>query len=205
MSCVAVLLAAACCAAAPRAAAVELHVEPLQASVLCLDALYTETAGVDSRAAARLGLGVSAGRGPWSLALAAGRATTHTDFGLLDGPRVRLERADTQVLLRYRLPLPGSGFSFEPAAGLGRLTLRYHPDRIAIAAGGQSLDVALEATHAWTRHVAAELLHGLHGRAWISLGIGWTFYTLDVATPMGTTRRDLHDWQAGVGLRVRLH
>ena len=186
------------------AAPLELWLEPVQASALILGPLYTETAGVDGRSTAHLGLGAAVGWKSWQGAVVFGRAARHTDFGLLDGPRVRLERADVQAEVRWRAPLAVRGFGFQAAAGLGRLALRYHPDRVVFSAGGESIEVALGETSAWTRQLAAELLHDLPGNAWIALRTTWIFYAMDVATPAGTERRDVRDVQAGVGLRVRL-
>ena len=186
------------------AAPLELWLEPVQASALVLGPLYTKTAGVDGRSTAHLGLGAAVGWKSWQGAVTFGRAARHTDFGLLEGPRVRLERADVLTEVRWRAPLELQGFGFQAAAGLGRLLLRYHPDRVVFSAGGETFEVALGETAAWTRQVAAEVLHDLPGNAWIALRTSWIFYAMDVATPSGTERRDVRDVQAGVALRVRL-
>ena len=198
-------LAAAWALTGAPVAATELYLEPVQAGALRLDALYVERAGVHRRAAMQLTLGASVGWHDWQFGIASGRAMSDTDFGLLEDPGVRLERAETRAELRWRTPLRLAGWGLQAVAGIGRLTLRYDPDRVAVSAGGETFTVALNASHAWTRHAAAEVLHGVRDNAWIILRLGGSFYALDVASPQGMTRDDLADLQASVLLRVRLH
>jgi len=199
------LFAAAGALLAGRAAAVEVFLEPVHAGVVRMDALYVERAGAQDRAAVQLALGAGVGWRDWQLGVVLGRAASDTDFGLLDDPGVRLERADTRAELRWRPPLPLAGWALQAVAGAGRLNLRYHPDRIAVAAGGETFVVALDETATWTRHVAAEVLHELRDTAWIVLRAGMSFYALDVATPQGPVREDLGDLHCSVLLRVRVH
>jgi hypothetical protein len=181
----------------------EVLIEPLQLGGIRLDAMYGNVAGVDARLPLRLGLGMT-WVGPRALGLGVGfgRASVHTDFGLLEGPRVRLERADSSVELRWRPPLALLGVTLQAGAGLGRLTLRYHPDAVRFEVGGESFEVALEQVSTWTRHLAAELVYALPANAHLALRTAWTFYDLEVATPDGEESRAVRDVQSGVLLRV---
>jgi hypothetical protein len=188
---------------APAPAAPAVGLEPLQLGVARLDAAYTESAGMGSRTAARLGLGARLRvHAALELGFALGKSSGRTDFGLLGGPSARLERSDASVELAWRTPLAVAGWALQAAAGAGRLTLRYHPDALALDLGGETYVVALDDVGAWTEHVAAELLHGLSGRAQIVLRTAWTFYALRIATPAGDTRQRLADLHLGLSLRV---
>ncbi len=203
----AVLAAAATAAVhgAAAAAPVAIHLELLQPSVVVLDPLYTETAGLDRRAVGALGLGASAAIGGWSAAVAVDRASAATDFGLLEAPAVRLAFADTRAEMRWRPPLLRGGWGAQVAAGVGRRTLRYSPESIAITTGGATFQVALGETHTWTRHLAAEVLHAVHGNAWIALRTSWTFYSLDVQSQRGVLRQPVRDLHVGLALRVQVY
>ncbi|UCE03592.1 MAG: hypothetical protein JSW67_05245 [Candidatus Latescibacterota bacterium] len=181
----------------------DLLIEPLQLGGLRLDAVYGNVAGVEARLPLRLGLGMT-WVGPHGLHLGVGfgRASVHTDFGLLDGSQVRLERADSSVELRWRPPLALRGVTLQVGAGLGRLTLRYHPEALRFALGGETFEVALDEVSTWTRHLATELVYALPANAHLALRTAWTFYGLDVATPFGEESRAVSDLQSGVLLRV---
>jgi hypothetical protein len=196
-------VAVACGLCVPLGAHAGVLIEPLQFGGVRLDALYTTVAGVDSRAPMRLGLGLTfvAPHGVQA-GIGVGRSSTHTDFGLLSGPQVRLERADSSVELRWRPPFALRGFAAQAGVGFGRLTLRYHPERARFELGGETIDVELHEVAAWTRHVAAELVYTLPANAHLALRTVWTFYALDVATPVGEERRRVRDVQMGVLLRV---
>ncbi len=190
---------------AATAAPVAIQLELLQPSLVVLDPLYTETAGVEGRTVGALGLGASAAIGDWSAALAIDRASAATDFGLLETPSVRLAFADTRMEMRGRPPLLGDGWRAQIAAGLGRRTLRYSPPSIDFTTGGSTSHVVLGETRTWTRHLAAEVLHALHGNAWIALRTSWTFYSLEVGSPTGVLRQPLRDLHVGLALRVQVY
>ena len=184
-------------------APLQVRLEPVQVAGVGLDDVYTEVAGVESGAAVRLGLGASfAWKHGLELGCAMGRAALRTDFGLLGGPRARIERADAGAELRWRPPLAHRGWCVQFAAGIGRLALRYRPDHVEFSAGGETIAVDLDRVGAWTRSVAAELLHAAPGRSEIVLRAAWIFYPLPVATPAGDTERAARDLQAGIALRV---
>jgi hypothetical protein len=183
------------------AAPIGVLIEPAAVGIERLDALYA-TSGLESRTAGRLGAGCAVTFGPrWSIGLEAGVAAGSTDFGLLEDPQVRLVRTDVHAELRGRVPGVLHGFALQLAAGGGRLGLRYHPDHVELAAGGTSYAVDLEPVGAWTRHVAAEVLHPVPGGE-IGLRAVWRFYALDVASPAGVTKQDARDLLLGVVLRV---
>ena len=138
------------------------------------------------------------------LAANLGRGSLRFDFGLLDGPTSRIERADASMELRARLPVQWMGWALQGGVGVGRLSLRYHPDTIRLDVGGIAFDVQLDDVATWTRHFAAELLHELPGSASIVFRTAWSFYDLDVATPSGEQNRRGRDLHAGVALRVRV-
>ncbi len=179
-----------------------LQLEPLHVGATRLDAMYANVAGVESRGAMRLGLGAAWAWHPrFSVAVQLGRGALHTDFGLLEGPTVRLERADTALELRGRALTLGR-WALQAGVGVGRLTLRYDPERVRFDVGGVSVDVQLDDVGTWTRHVAAELLHELPGSASLAFRTAWSFYVLDVATPNGTQERAVRDLHVGLALRV---
>lgn len=187
------------------AAPLRLRLEPLHLAIERLDDTYTAVAGLQSRASARVALGAALDWGGCvQLACGVGRGSARTDFGLLDGPTARLERADTSVELRWRLPFEMRGWSMQAAVGGGRLQLRYRPERLTFAVGGAEFDVGLDPFGAWTRQLAAELLHDLPGSGQLVLRTAGRFYTLDVATPNGTQRRAVRDLQVGVAIRVAI-
>ena len=190
---------------AAAAAPVAIQLELLQPSLVVLDPMYTETAGVDGRTVGALGLGASATIGDWSAALAIDRASATTDFGLLETPSARLAFADTRVEMRWRPPLLVGGWSAQIAAGMGRRTLSYSPASIDFTTGGATTHVVLGETSTWTRHLAAEVLHAVHGNAWIALRTSWTFYSLEVANPTGVLRQSLRDLHVGLALRVHVY
>jgi hypothetical protein len=201
-------------------------IEPMHASIERSGA--ADVLGFPSAEAARIGCGVGVGRGPLQLALLFGRSATRTDFGLLDGPTSRVEHATTELEVRWATPLRLGPIGVQVAGGAGRLGVRHHPDRVHIVLAGSAYDVALPPEHAWTRHVAAELLHSLSGNkragnkragdqqagsarentaagnTQLALRAAWRFYALDVATPAGVERRGLVDAQIGVALRARV-
>ena len=107
--------------------------------------------------------------------------------------------------LRGRAPLQIAGWMLQGGLGLGRLSLRYHPDAVRLDLGGAVFDVRLDDVDTWTRHAAAELLHGLPGSASLVVRTAWSFYTLDVATPSGTEKRRMRDLHAGLALRVPVY
>ncbi len=186
-----------------EAATWRLQLEPLQVSAVRLDAVYEDLAGVESRGAMRLGLGATlAWRERFELAFGVGRCAVRTDFGLLDGPTARIERADARFELRGRAPVRWRGWMLQGAAGIGRLALRYDPNAVRLDVGGLTFDVQLDDVGTWTRHIAAELLHDLPGSASIVFRTAWSFYELDVATPSGEEKRRMRDLHAGLALRV---
>lgn len=182
------------------AAPLRFMVEPAAPSLVHLDRMYGE-AGVASRNAVHLGLGAAVAWGPATLALATGRATQTTDFGLFAGPRATLEQRDWTGELRGEFPYAWHGMRLQAAAGLGRLSLVHHPDRVLLPFETGSLAVDLPPVHAWTRHLAAEVLQGF-GRCDLVLRTAWRFYAMDVASPAGVTRRDVCDVQMGVAIRA---
>ena len=206
--------------AGAEAGELALVIEPMSASFEHSGA--ADALGFTSTTGARIGCGVGVRRGSLQLALLFGRSATRTDFGLLDGPTSRVERATTEIEMRWAPPLRLGPIGVQVAGGAGRLGLRYHPDSVRIVLSGTAYDVALAPEHAWTRHVAAELLHPLSGTgrtgnpqaghaqtgnarsapAHIVLRAAWRFYALDVATPSGIERRGLVDAQVGVALRA---
>ena len=189
-----------------EAGAWRVQLEPLHVSAARLDAVYSTLAGVESRTAMRLGLGATlVWRQRVELATNVGRSSMHTNFGLLAGPTARLERADVSVEVRGRAPLRVAGWMLQGGVGLGRLSLRYQPDALRLDVGGAVFDVQLDDVDTWTRHAAAELLHGLPGSASLVFRAAWSFYALDVATPNGSDERRMRDLHAGVVLRVPVH
>ena len=187
---------------AAAAANWSVQLEPLHVSATRLDAVYDNLAGVESRAAMRLGLGATLRwRERLELATGVGRAALHTDFGLLDGPSARIERADAHFELRARA-VSYRRWALQAGAGIGRLTLRYDPERLRFDVGGVVVDVQLDEVATWTRHLTAELLHELPGSAAIVFRTAWSFYALDVATPEGNQTRAVRDLHAGFALRV---
>jgi hypothetical protein len=178
-------------------------VEPVSVGIERLDDLYA-TSGLESQTAVRLGVGGSlAVWGPLSVGVGAGMAAGSTDFGLLAGPVSRLSRRDVFAELRARAPGTLHGFGVQVAAGLGRLDLAYHPDRIEIPTQGGAIAVDLASVHAWTRHLAAEVLHSMPGGE-VGLRGVWRFYSLDVASPAGVASQAARDLQLGVSLRVKV-
>jgi len=175
-------------------------VEPVAPSLVHLDRTYSET-GLASRNALRLGIGAAVAYGPATLAANLGTATGSTDFGFFAGPRATLEQRDWSCELRGEIPYAWRGFRLQGVAGLGRLALLHHPDQVVLPFEGGSLAVDLPPVHAWTRHFAAEVLHGF-GACDLVLRGTWRFYGLDVASPAGVTRRDVCDVQAGVAIRA---
>jgi hypothetical protein len=176
-------------------------IEPAALGVERLDSAW-EASGLDSRTSMRLGCGagIDLGHG-LALGVGVGTAAGTTAFGLLAGPSTRLVRTDAFVELRARAPFALGGWHVQAALGGGRLRLAYRPDHIVLDTSGGAIAVDLEPVHAWTRHVAAEVLHPL-GRGALVLRGGARWYGLDVATPSGMTRENLCDLQCGVGVRV---
>lgn len=194
----------ACIAPATAGAnGVRWDLQPAQVAVERLDAAWVEHLGYAQRLGVRVAYGAAARWRAWSLGLEQGHASAHADFGLLDGSTSRLNRTDTLLELRWRSPqLPG-GWRLQPAVGIGRLDLRYRPDRLSFMAGGQSVSVDLPPETRWTRHVAAELLHDLSGHTQLVVRAAWRAYTLDLGTPEGTATRSMADVQAGLAIRVQ--
>jgi hypothetical protein len=188
-------------AAEGAAAPARVWIEPAAIGVERLDSTW-EASGLEARTAARLGGGVAVevGRG-CALALGAGTAAGTTRFGLISGPSARLVRTDVTLELRARAPFALGGWRVQAALGGGRLRLAYRPDRLVLDASGSPIVVDLVPVHAWTRHVAAEVLHPW-GRGVVVLRAGWRWYGLDVASPAGTTEQNLRDLQCGIGVRV---
>ena len=186
---------------AAGAAPLRFFVDPLQVGVERLDAAYVAL-GVDTRTAVRIGAGAGLDwRGRAQLALGASTSAGDTDFGLLVSPGVHLERRDVSCEVRFRAPWTWRGFAVQGAAGLGRLALAYHPDALVVDAGGAPETVALDAVHAWTRVLAAEVLHSI-GRCDVVLRGSSRSYALELGTPEGPARRDVRDLQAGLWIRV---
>jgi len=185
---------------AAGAAPLRFIVEPAAPSLVRLDRMYDEI-GLASRNAVHLGIGVAAAWGPAALALTTGTATGSTDFGFFAGPRATLEQRDWTAELRGELPWVWHRTRLQAAAGLGRLSLVHHPDHVLLPFESGSIAVDLPPAHAWTRHLAAEVLQGL-GRCDLVLRTAWRFYAMDMASPGGVTRRDVCDVQVGVAIRA---
>jgi hypothetical protein len=185
---------------AAGAAPLRFAVEPVSPGFVHLDRTY-EATGLASRNAVRLGIGAAATWERLTLAGALGSATGTTDFGFFAGPRATLEQRDWWMELRSELPWAWRGFRLQGAAGAGRLALVHHPDRILLPFETGATAVDLPPVHAWTRHLAAEVLHGI-GRCDFVLRTSWRFYAMDVASPSGIDRRRVCDVQAGVALRA---
>jgi len=185
---------------ATGAAPLRFMVEPVAPGVVRLDPLYGET-GLASRTTVRLGIGAAIAYGPGTLALGIGTAAGSRDFGFFAGPRATLEQRDASLELRGAMPRAWRGFRLQGVAGIGRLALVHHPDRVVVPFETGSIAVDLAPVRAWTRHLAAEVLHGF-GACDLVLRGTWRFYGLDVATPAGPTRRDVCDVQAGVAIRA---
>jgi hypothetical protein len=191
-----------CIAVESAAAPARVWLEPFGIGVERLDSTW-DASGLDQRTAARMhaGIGVEVGRG-FTVAAGLGCASGTTGFGLLAGPSARLVRTDATVELRARAPIAVQGWRMQAVLGGGRLRIAYRPDAVVLDTSGGAIAVALAPVHAWTRHVAAELLHGV-GDGEIVLRAGWRWYGLDVATPAGNERRDLRDLQCGLAVRIR--
>ncbi len=182
------------------AAPLRFLVEPVSPGLVRLDRMYGET-GLASRNTLRLGIGAAVARGPATLAFGIGTATGTTDFGFFAGPQATLEQRDWSCELRGEIPYAWRGFRLQGVAGLGRLALVHHPDHVVLPFESGSIAVDLPPVHAWTRHFAAEVLHGF-GTCDLVLRCAWRFYGLDVASPDGVTQRDVCDVQAGVAIRA---
>ena len=189
-------------AAPASAGAATVVVEPMRFGVEHLAPLH-EASGLDSRFAPQAGAGLAAAL-PHGLQVAAevGVASGSTSFGLLAGPHARQVRTDLALELRGPLPWRWRGWCMQGAAGAGQLRLGYHPDRVALDTMGGAITVDLAPVHAWTRHVAAELLHSF-GRNTIGMRCAWRFYALDVASPAGIRHEPARDFLASVMLRVQ--
>jgi hypothetical protein len=195
------IAALVCVAAESAAAPARVWIEPAALGVERLDSTW-EASGLDSRTAVRLGCGVGVDLGHGlGLGVGVGTAAGTTTFGLFAGPTARLVRTDATVELRARAPFALGGWRVQAALGGGRLRLAYRPDQIVLDTSGGAIAVDLAPVHAWTRHVAAEVLHPI-GRSSLFLRGGARWYGLDVATPTGMTRQTLCDLQCGVGVRV---
>jgi hypothetical protein len=194
------IAALVCIASASQAAPARLWFEPAAFGIERLDPVWAAS-GVE-RTAAHIGAGIGydLGRG-WTLAAAIGCAAGRTDFGLLEGPGARLVRSDARLELRARAPFEFGGWSVQAAVGGGRLRTAYRPDAIVLATSGGALEVDLPPVHAWTRHVAAEVLHAW-AQSTLFVRAGWRWYGFDVATPGGIERRGVRDAQFGCGMRV---
>jgi hypothetical protein len=185
------------------AAPLHLYAEPVQVGLERLDAMHA-VSGLQSRSAVRLGgaLGVAIGA-HLQVGIAAGTAAGGTDFGLLAGPQARLVRTDVTLEARGRLPYAWHGFGMQGGLGVGWLRFDYQPDRITLDAEGTPIVVELEPVGAWTRQIAAEVLHGIPGGE-MGLRAAWRFYALDVSTPAGIESRSARDLQLGMLVRVTL-
>jgi hypothetical protein len=188
-------------AAPASAGAATVVVEPMRLGIERLDRVH-DASTLDSRLSPQAGAGLAAAL-PHGLAIAAdvGVASGSTDFGLLAGPRARQVRTDAALELRAPLPWRWRGWCVQGAAGAGQLRLGYHPDRVVLDTTGGAITVDLAPVHAWTRHVAAELLHSF-GPNTIGVRCAWRFYALDVESPAGTRHEPARDLLASVMLRV---
>ena len=178
------------------------QLEPAHIAVEHLDDVYEERLGLEHGTGVRIAYGLSARRHSWTVAVQQGHAASHVDFGLLEDSRTRLHRVDTSLEVRWMSPEFLLGWRLQPALGLGRLDLRYNPDTVQFVAGGQTVLVSLDPVHHTTRHLAAELLHGLPGQTQLVLRASWRFYELDLATTTGQETRAVGDLQTGVAIRV---
>lgn len=175
-------------------------IEPAAFGVDRLDAVVAR--GLVSGTVPRLGLGVAVE--PWTgvqFGLETGMSAGSADFGLLAGPTVRLTHADVALELRGRWPRRSSRWCVQGAVGAGRMRLAYHPGQVVLATTGGAITVDLHPVNPWTRHVAAEVLHGF-GASQLGVRCAWRFYALDIASPAGVRRESLSDVQASVVLRV---
>jgi hypothetical protein len=184
------------------AGAVRWVFEPAAIGADRLDAVH-EKSGLVSRTVPRIGAGIGLElRRGVQLAALGGLGAATTDFGVLAGPTARIARADAAVELRARLPWRVGGFSAQGAAGAGRLRFAYHPDRVTLDTSGGALVIDLEPVAAWTRHLAAEVLHS-YGQTEIGVRCAWRSYALDVARPEGVHRESARDLHVGMVLRVQ--
>jgi len=188
------------CALPSGAQAARWVVEPVVLGADRLDAVVAR--GLETRTVPRIGAGV--GVEPWpgvQFGFTAGVSAGSTDFGLLAGPTARLTHTEAGLEVRGRWPRHRAGWGVQGAAGAGRMRLAYHPGSVVLATSGGALAVDLPPVGTWTRHVAAEVLHGF-GRSEIGVRCAWRFYALDVASPAGVRRESLSDTQASVVVRV---
>jgi len=188
------------CAAPSTAPAMGWVIEPAAFGAVRLDAVMAR--GLVSGTVPRLGAGIAVE--PWTgvqLGCETGLSAGRADFGLLTGPTARLTHADVAVELRGRWPRRSSGWCVQGAAGAGRMRLAYHPGQVVLGTSAGAITVDLPAVNPWTRHVAAEVLHGV-GRSQLGVRCAWRFYALDIASPAGVRRELLSDVQASVVLRV---
>jgi hypothetical protein len=181
----------------------EWSLEPAHLSIEHLDDSFQSRLGLSGRVGMRIAYGAAVQWRQWSLGVQQGHAAGRVDFGLLDATASRLNRLETSLEFRWQSPELLAGWRLQPAAGLGRLDLRYRPDVVHVVAGGQTVAVSLASEVRWTRHIAAELLHAMPGQTQLVLRAAWRAYTLDLAAPEGNETRSVQDVQAGLAFRVR--
>ena len=198
-------IAAALCVVggAGAAHAARLSIEPAVIGIERLDRAW-EASGLESRTAARIGFGAGVDLGH-GLGIGAGLSTAAgtTGFGLLSGPSARLVRTEATLEVRARAPIEWHGIGLQGVLGGGRLRIGWRPDRVVLDTTGGGVAVDLPPVHAWTRHLAAEVLHSW-GPGALVLRAGWRWYALDVATPDGTSRQPMRDVSCVVVIAAKL-
>ena len=203
MKLAAVIAAALCVVQGGMAHAVRLSIDPAAIGIERLDRAW-ESSGLESRTAPRIGFGTALDFGH-GLGIGAGLATAAgtTTFGLLSGPSARLVRTEATLELRARAPIEWHGIGLRGVVGGGRLRIAWRPDRVVLDTTSGGVAVDLTPVHAWTRHLAAEVLHSW-GPSTLALRAGWRWYALDVATPDGTSRQAMRDAVVAIVIAAKL-